>query len=797
MRAMIFKVSIERSKTPLWRRVAVPEQAEFFDVSMIIPLLFQVWDHEPSRFLDGHGNTITDETSFSFMPGAKGEFFQDTPISEYVTVHDTLYFDYFSKPRWRAVIRLEGWDEDYRYENPRVLELEGNPMLNDVGDLVFGRKRGDFVTVEETTLEGLNNDLETLDLWGEETEDFLEDEEMMTLEDAEEFMEQILQMPDVPKALKREIRDMPTDDFREMMDEFLHDLAADEEWNLNDWDEEELPFMDEDLEDEILKHPLMKDEWRSLVDSLSPEQCIDFLDILDEEMNPDPEEDPPNSWEDYVLDYRVATEVFHTSKKFVVRVDRDAATHEEILKNRREGDLRFLAICLLIDDAETEKTDVLAEKIAEIIKEKPERYLSPLREECTEILTEMARNQSTTKKYSVELDTAVDIGLYYGILEVHMEMENGQKIAVIRFAEEFRHFVKCTPAKEIRKMIRKINELDDMIRSYMLLYGVLREDEWYSMYRKHWDSDDTEKEFRRMIRWRGFMASVLDSSSMIKGDEYLWLSLPGTDMYEILDCRERMAAQVDYYPYAADSIRNNMQEPLMINKEVINFSAAMQQVGIPGPDISDSIIEVIEEIAQGEDPKEVFLDLMMEYEEYFEWQKTEDVIWAYYMDMVMTVNVFGLKGYSREHWLQFVDPNISATELMELREDPDQESREETYRIMDLTTPLAELDWNVLIPLWRIQREDPMIRKEDYRAFRKKYGDIFGVLMLEVSEYINEDTEHALVLLKRAKKHAPPQDKDTLDEVISDLKEMSGSADQDPLFGEKGKIVDFGSYFSS
>ena len=780
---MIMKISVENSDTPLWRRVAIPESMDYEDLYGTITTVFGIYSEEPYAFLDGQGGILV-------SGNREGEAFDaecslGAQVSDFFQTHKTLIFDYQGKPRWHGVITLEKWDKNFNRDYPTVLDYEGDPALNPAGNLVFGKKQKDPVYLEPMSLDEMNEELEWMTMeYTDEPELLLEDGEL------EEMKEKILEMA-LPASTKKEVEKMSHADFMKFVKELFLPMQRD---YLDGDEEEDLPF-EEDIDDlraELKNHSLMKEEWKSLIDTLDISQCIDFLGILD--MDEDEEEETGQIlWNEYVRDYRIATEVFHTSKNFKVEIDKETGHQADFLRLFNEKSIRNIGDLLLIPEHSEKDAGELIDTIVETMKQNPELYLYPLERGSFPMLRNMVQSCKAPKKYSEELDNAVATAATVGLLGIRYEIINDQKTAILCFAEEFQHLVKTTPDKRLRTMEKNIEELDDIIGSYMSLYGVIREDEWWDLYHGSFDTDMKQEEFLRFLRLHRLGTGTLDCTEE-EGSEYLWLSMEEEDAIPIINMRDALAADVDYYPFRSEEIREFLQDPIISKEEVMTYVHALVHCGIPEEEVPDLVNDQLQMIQIGENPKETFLDLKAEYEEYFTDEQIADILWTYFLDVVMTAPVYALKGYSRARWIQEFGETIPIDKLMNMESVLLEYDENELWIDEHASAPLSDMCWEKQFQYWRIrQQEEETDRRDGYRLFRRQYGDRYGILMMESAEYIVDDPERALALVKRARKIAPEEELDLVDVAIRQIREMM----EEPKERSLGDIIDLQNYFPS
>ena len=87
--------------------------------------------------------------------------------------------------------------------------------------------------------------------------------------------------------------------------------------------------------------------------------------------------------------------------------------------------------------------------------------------------------------------------------------------------------------------------------------------------------------------------------------------------------------------------------------------------------------------------------------------------------------------------------------------------------------PLNQLPAGCRVEIWKIQQEkDPAKRITMYHDFRNRYGDNYGVLMIEMEEYT--DPQKQIELMKQAMGCCPASERSFLRIAMRKLRDEAG-----------------------
>lgn len=138
MSAHVFKVTLEHTKPPVWRRIVIPENATFEDLHIILQIAFG-WEAEHL-----HNFTFSD-SHFSIGPVINGmlndsEDESDEFIDDYLD-YKWIRYTYDFGDDWEHKIVYETDDPDYDKDYAEILKYRGDDFIEDSGGVWYGKQK--------------------------------------------------------------------------------------------------------------------------------------------------------------------------------------------------------------------------------------------------------------------------------------------------------------------------------------------------------------------------------------------------------------------------------------------------------------------------------------------------------------------------------------------------------------------------------------------------------------------------------------------------------------------------------
>ena len=132
MAGYIFKIVIENTHPPVWRRVMVPDRITFADLHQIIQVLFGWSDEHLHGFQIPSDSIIIDEEG---MMRGNHYLERETLIDSFIRSYKWIRYTYDFGDDWRHKIQFEKTDETYEGRFPVLLKAKGDNFTEDSGGI--------------------------------------------------------------------------------------------------------------------------------------------------------------------------------------------------------------------------------------------------------------------------------------------------------------------------------------------------------------------------------------------------------------------------------------------------------------------------------------------------------------------------------------------------------------------------------------------------------------------------------------------------------------------------------------
>lgn len=135
MRAFQLKITIKKSKPPIWRRVIVPEGITFSQLSTVLNKAmgwsgqekFEIeFYHQGLKLVEGAKEAAA-TISGSFDYQEAGEIYIEEDMKE----NDWFTYTYGKENNWQHRVDIEKVIEDYAYDYPQVVKYKGDCPIED------------------------------------------------------------------------------------------------------------------------------------------------------------------------------------------------------------------------------------------------------------------------------------------------------------------------------------------------------------------------------------------------------------------------------------------------------------------------------------------------------------------------------------------------------------------------------------------------------------------------------------------------------------------------------------------
>lgn len=459
-------------------------------------------------------------------------------------------------------------------------------------------------------------------------------------------------------------------------------------------------------------------------------------------------------------------------KTIPIEIEDTLYTQENNLRGMSLEYLRNIGTMLQIPNAESKTANKIAKEMTKLLGKKPEYCFYLLEEEIFPVLEQIIRDRSVNE-YSEELACCVDQMEGLGLLHVRFKKRDDTDWASIGFSRELYKVLDIFHSEKIQELYERMDDTDSWISECMKLYGVIEEEELYRQFCRCGRMGEDGRDFLCFLHLRFCSAGRIENYRHDLTGELID-ALPGVDVEEILDARNVNAADepyCDYYSYLASAMENP-ESALPKDQFFMELEEYLYSLGMEEDDVDDALETLENELAAGIDLEMSFDMLEDQCEDYLNVQYRRDLLWMLFFNFAMTVPQYKLKGYSREQWINEVNPHFPAGQLMELP-DYDLDEWIDDYDEYGPDVPLNQLPAECRVEIWKIQQEeDPSKRIPMYHDFRKRYGDNYGVLMLEMEEYT--DPQKHIELMKQAMECCPASERGFLRIAMRKLRDEIG-----------------------
>ena len=543
--------------------------------------------------------------------------------------------------------------------------------------------------------------------------------------------------------------------------------------DLINWELKELEFAKD--------NPLFPENWDPLeglelpeiwdeVDDIEREQA--FSDVP--EFNEDGYQRPfLRKWVSFCAELSQQWGLNRWKKTIPIEIENTLYTQENNLRGMSLEYLRDIGTMLQIPNAESKTANKIAKEMTKLLGKKPEYCFYLLEEEIFPVLELIIRDRSVNE-YSEELACCVDQMEGLGLLHVRFKKRDDTDWASIGFSRELYKVLDIFHSEKIQELYERMDDTDSWISECMKLYGVIEEEELYRQFCRCGRMGEDGRDFLCFLHLRFCSAGRIENYRHDLTGELID-ALPGVDVEEILDARNVNAADepyCDYYSYLASAMENP-ESALPKDQFFMELEEYLYSLGMEEDDVDDALETLENELAAGIDLEMSFDMLEDQCEDYLNVQYRRDLLWMLFFNFAMTVPQYKLKGYSREQWINEVNPHFPAGQLMELPDYDLDEWIDDDYDEYGPDVPLNQLPAECRVEIWKIQQEeDPSKRIPMYHDFRKRYGDNYGVLMLEMEEYT--DPQKHIELMKQAMECCPASERGFLRIAMRKLRDEIG-----------------------
>lgn len=687
------KISIEDTHPPVWRRIIIPEHISFYDLHEIIQIIFD-WQ-------DAHLHDFTFPNSDICISLPEAATFE-TPLSEKNTMIDEFIHDYkwirytydFGDD-WRHKIVLEEEVADYNKRYATILKAKGNGFEEDSGEIWYD-------------------------------------------EEYDEVPEKSFSIQDVATRLEK--KQFP----------YRKSSSVKYERKPSVEDIEQLKTIFRKWCNELMNVPSLQPETKSkqlsaMVTSI--DKVKEFARKMSEASSKT-DEAPKVVYEQLTLPFAEIQNTTDTTKSGngFYKTDSDI-TASQMLEKLSYQEAKDYCKYLRLPYQGNQSKKKLIDSIIATLSNHPEYYLYVLEEEELHELLHLIQCKAGKLEELPDIDSVIK-GMSLGLADCVCTDKNNILTVQIAFSKEAKTILTSLKPTKIKKEYKKLYTIADRIRLLLQPYGILDMDTLYEKYCYYWGNELNREYLLRVAYWHCRFCNYIQTADH-GAKRKAYIAMNDIDMQEILfdltaysqdlpykqiDKEELMqwnngfccvyAAWEDYELYLRKVAHiKNEQIPLMMNKAFSDTVSGCSASYL----ITETMKAYTPKISQN------FIDL-----------------WAISMNITMDTGLPGLKGYSREEYMELkgklpsrfapVDPGITTKSIKvktHLYEMPAQ-TQEKIYETMFMTPEDSILELEKLMSDMKVKNEELETLLSTVRNFNSDFSDFLENL----SEYAQSDDSY-------------------------------------------------------
>ncbi len=739
MAGYIIKVTLEGTRPPVWRRLAIPEEIYFSDLHRMIQVAFGWYDghlHEFS-FPDGGMCVADPEISDEDDIIPEGEAIVD----DFLRSNRWIRYTYDFGDDWSHKIVFEKEDPSYDKRYGAVLKAKGENFQEDSGGVWGGAQWDvpyDVQKVNQVLAQmefpkpsfSKNNIIAAEGRFGVKDTESAEDDvlfsenwgDLETMLDGmdEEDLDLAFQMMDQLYAIARRgmqfnkknpLSSSPLGKMCASWNEFYADKESWTEW-IKEEEEESLRGCDDMLEDEgyFIEKAVTDHSWQDILCKASRDELRNYCGYLQIPWK--------KSW---------------TKKKIV---------------------------------------DILMQ----CFQEHPEYLLYVLDEEMLAALMKFCKAPEGNISELEDGGGCISRIIALGMAEICIKETEISEIAFVKISREVQDFLLSIGEKDWKPVYQRLNDISEKMRILFLAYGLMEVDELYQMFCEAWEMQVGQEEFLRILYWHcRFCGFIQCGKDMENGKEYA--ASMELELEKTLSERQGYATELAYPKWSAEELQEKSSPLLESSPSWGLYGKYLMQVCGMEEEMMVEWVEMTYSAIRCGDSSTQLMDGLFEIfqpSNLMEWTE----LWLCIIKICMQTGLPMLKGYSREEYAE-----LTGTPAYELGLFDGQALEE---RVME-NHHLFEFPMEMQCQIYYAQK----LKNEE--EFTEKMRDILQksrsnheVAFLLINGYMSSQKfSKAKNLLLDLKMRLPKRD-ESVEEALRYLKEMEktlkGDGEWNPFF---------------
>lgn len=630
MSGHIVKVVIENTKPPIWRRIALPEKIRFDDLHEIIQIAFRLGD------IHSHSFSLPYD-SLKIVPFLEKQYLFT------VKETDVIYEDYCDKVNWiRYRYDLKGMpsfkiiyekqDTQYAYRYAQVLKTKGDvfesikefdwndEMKNTPDD--FTEKKVN-TSLEEFVIRKSKSNLESVVLNREKQ---LENEIKKISEEIQQYHNKLEEMKKAGIEISAE--DVSANDHR-----YISKLSQSmEEWQAFA-EKKIIGKSQQDLGNDIKKTKNIKSNQTSLFnEDRQREETFEKIKVVF-----------PKEKYEIQINKPLKTVRQHLGKLSAEEVDKYS---------------KFLQTPHTKKTIKKEKLD----RIGDFLTKNPEHYLWVFEKEEWRALESLARYREGEAFPKINVD-AISKAIIIGLLDCKVTKTNYFYRIDFTFAKDMKSILKTVNHSKSTRIFRQLENLEKKLMPLLIAYGMIDLESFHLAFNKYWGQNITFTEFKRLVYWRGMYVGYLFTFDNLQ-DKKSYAAAPGIDYDFASEVQKRYLVEKPYKNFDKKTLLDFERGFNLVYQswqDLIDYVEFF--IGINEGESTKWILNAFTDVINGKTSTELMASLLEIFkpttiDEYRE-------AWFVTFSVVMETGLVGLKGYSREEYLQMektLPDMISATD---------------------------------------------------------------------------------------------------------------------------------------
>ena len=594
MAGYIVKIAIEDTHPPVWRRVIVPEKITFADMHEIIQILFG-WEDEHLHGFEIPSKCITiDEKEFRI---GSHYFEGDTLLDQFLLTNKWIRYTYDFGDDWRHRIQYEKTDEDYDKRCAALIKFRGDNFEEDCGEIwIEEEEEGEYLGTKPFDSVSVVSKLSKLSFPVREDNSGGDEPELFGGKDMEAFL---LNLADVlvqrMKKASHHYKETTIKDSRmkkrtEKWEEFIRIWRS------------QTPADAEDTGYVQLSIPGIPDVSTSLDQSEAKENTLEIV--------------PGEKTQQQLLADLSIVEAADYCKYLRISVD------------------------------DIQQLEQMNDKIADVLRRNPEYILYVIDEEEYQELSKWLKLPcGKTKQVFLETD-AIFKAIALGLADFSMRKTNGCQRAKLSFASDIQDILSGLDKKRRKKVYRETNIFTERLRAFLFVYGVMKIEALYDLYRKMYRDTIEREDFLRLLYWHTRFTEKLHTCYLPDGTGYA--SLMDIDTAGIIEKTDKYAKDLGYAPLSVEELKRFADDIWADNEwKSIVYGVFREYSDAPKEDLEKAFSAVYMSVLNGETLCEV-LKPVFDFHIMKETQLADICeIWTSVSGMMLEQRLPMLKGRSR------------------------------------------------------------------------------------------------------------------------------------------------------